>query len=242
MNIEIANRLLGLRKQHNLSQEELASRLGISRQSVSKWERAEASPDTDNLIALAKLYGVSLDQLLLDEQPQQESAAEEEDTAAENNQAQSAPRDKVYIGKDGIHLHDKDGDSVHLGFDGIRIDSDDLDIEDDHWFKHSHDEKRSPWRSFPFPVLVTIIFLLLGFLGGWWHPGWLVFISIPIYYAIVNHLDKQHDNPWRAFPYPLVAAIVYLLLGFCGNWWHPGWLIFLTIPLYYWLASMADRN
>ena len=53
MNIEIANRLVNLRKSNNLSQEALAEKLGISRQAVSKWERAEASPDTDNLILLA---------------------------------------------------------------------------------------------------------------------------------------------------------------------------------------------
>jgi transcriptional regulator with XRE-family HTH domain len=64
MNIEIANRLVELRKKSGLSQEELAAKLGLSRQAVSKWERAEASPDTDNLICLAKLYGVSLDDLL----------------------------------------------------------------------------------------------------------------------------------------------------------------------------------
>ena len=64
MNLEIATRLVGLRKANNLSQEALAEKLGISRQAVSKWERAEASPDTDNLIALARLYHVSLDELL----------------------------------------------------------------------------------------------------------------------------------------------------------------------------------
>ena len=64
MTIEIADRLIQLRKKHGLSQEELADKLGLSRQAVSKWERAEASPDTDNLICLAKLYGVSLDELL----------------------------------------------------------------------------------------------------------------------------------------------------------------------------------
>lgn len=64
MNIETANRLVQLRKENGYSQEMLADKLGISRQAVSKWERAEASPDTDNLIALARLYGMSLDELL----------------------------------------------------------------------------------------------------------------------------------------------------------------------------------
>ena len=64
MNIELANRLYEYRKQSGLSQEELAEKLGISRQSVSKWERAESCPDTDNLIELAKIYNVSLDELV----------------------------------------------------------------------------------------------------------------------------------------------------------------------------------
>lgn len=64
MNVETANRLQKLRKQNGYSQEELAEKIGISRQAVSKWERAEASPDTDNLILLARLYGVTLDELL----------------------------------------------------------------------------------------------------------------------------------------------------------------------------------
>ena len=64
MNIKLADRLVELRKQNKLSQEALAEKLGLSRQSISKWERAEASPDTDNLIALAELYGITLDQLL----------------------------------------------------------------------------------------------------------------------------------------------------------------------------------
>ena len=64
MAITTANRLYELRKQHGYSQDELADKLNVSRQAISKWERSESSPDTDNLIALAKLYGVSLDELL----------------------------------------------------------------------------------------------------------------------------------------------------------------------------------
>lgn len=65
MNVETAQRLADLRRSKGFSQEGLARKLGLSRQAVSKWERAESSPDTENLISLAKLYGVSLDELLV---------------------------------------------------------------------------------------------------------------------------------------------------------------------------------
>ena len=98
MNIEIANRLVRLRKEKNLSQEALANELGISRQAVSKWERAEASPDTDNLILLAKLYGMSLDDLLKTDQKEFESG---------NNQQASKEKteeDKKQKKKESVHI------------------------------------------------------------------------------------------------------------------------------------------
>lgn len=64
MNLQSAQRLYEYRKNANLSQEELAEKIGVSRQAVSKWERGEASPDTDNLIALSEVYGVTLDELV----------------------------------------------------------------------------------------------------------------------------------------------------------------------------------
>ena len=74
MNIKIANRLLEFRKRSGLSQEELAEKLNITRQSVSKWERAESAPDTDNLIELAKIYGVTLDDLLNVDKPMEQTS------------------------------------------------------------------------------------------------------------------------------------------------------------------------
>ena len=95
MNIEIANRLVGLRKKNNLSQEQLAEKIGVSRQAVSKWERSEASPDTDNLIMLARLYNVSLDELLKteDEIPSYEDSAKEDNPQAENSQAEEMQKE-----------------------------------------------------------------------------------------------------------------------------------------------------
>ena len=107
MNIETANRLLQYRKKMNLSQEELASRIGVSRQAVSKRERAEASPDTDNLILLADIYGVSLDELLKGEkETESETQSEEPENNAENNPDSDTTykkSDKVSF-KHGIHV------------------------------------------------------------------------------------------------------------------------------------------
>ncbi|WP_099469023.1 helix-turn-helix domain-containing protein [Konateibacter massiliensis] len=55
-----------LRKEKKMSQEELASKITVSRQAISKWELNESLPDTDNVIQLSKILGVSIDFLLDD--------------------------------------------------------------------------------------------------------------------------------------------------------------------------------
>ena len=60
----LSEKIIMLRKKYGWSQEELAERLDISRQSVSKWEQGVSDPSTSNLFALAKLFGVSVEELL----------------------------------------------------------------------------------------------------------------------------------------------------------------------------------
>jgi AbrB family looped-hinge helix DNA binding protein len=55
--------LINLRKLHHLTQEELAEKLGISRQSIAKWETGETSPDLEKCRKMAQIFGVSLDDL-----------------------------------------------------------------------------------------------------------------------------------------------------------------------------------
>ena len=59
-----SDNLSSLRKIHNLSQQELADRIGVSRQSLSKYETGESVPDIDKCIAIAKELNVSLDDLV----------------------------------------------------------------------------------------------------------------------------------------------------------------------------------
>lgn len=106
MNLEIANRLLALRREHGYSQEELAYKLGVSRQAVSKWERAESSPDTDNLLTLALMVIL--------------------------------PNLTYWLGISEVYA-----------------------------------------------VVVTVAFLITGFLLDNWHPGWMLFLTIPLYYVLI---------------------------------------------------------
>ena len=60
-------KLIKLRKQKGMSQEQLGMQLGITRQSVSKWESGSTLPELSKLIAISEIFGVSVDYLVKDE-------------------------------------------------------------------------------------------------------------------------------------------------------------------------------
>ena len=55
----LGEKIIQMRKQKEWSQEELASQLGISRQSVSKWESGASIPELDKIVSMSRLFGVS---------------------------------------------------------------------------------------------------------------------------------------------------------------------------------------
>lgn len=63
----LADKIIELRKKNGWSQEELAEKLGVSRQSISKWEGAQSVPDMNRIITMSQIFGVSTDVLLKDE-------------------------------------------------------------------------------------------------------------------------------------------------------------------------------
>lgn len=83
--MELAGNIYRLRTARGMSQEELAAALGVSRQSVSKWETGAATPELDKVAALAALFGVTMDELVLGEaRTAQETPAEGESEGAVN--------------------------------------------------------------------------------------------------------------------------------------------------------------
>ena len=81
---------------------------------------------------------------------------------------------------------------------------------------------RAKWDGI-YPIFITGLYLVLGFLFGLWHPGWLLFLTIPLFYM-------KPKNSMERWLNPVMITLIYLVLGFFFNLWHPGWLIFLAIP------------
>ena len=80
----LADKIIDLRKKNGWSQEELAEKLGVSRQAVSKWESAQAIPDLGRVLAMADLFSVTTDYLLRDEN-EAPTPATMEDSAPDSN-------------------------------------------------------------------------------------------------------------------------------------------------------------
>ncbi len=209
MNLEIANRLQKLRKEKGYSQEQLAAELGISRQAVSKWERAESSPDTDNLICLAKLYGVSLDELLSTDETVEEIVNNKQ---VENVESEIIDEDEDHDIDDETPKVSKRTERVLRAFQSmIPILTVAAYLVLGAVFKMWHPgwivfvimpalmsifdciivKKLS---AFVYPLFATTVFLVLGFYFNWWHPAWIVFITIPLFYMFAGMIDKEEDD------------------------------------------------
>ncbi len=249
MNIEIANRLVELRKKNGLSQEELADKLGLSRQAISKWERAEASPDTDNLICLAKLYNLSLDELV----SSSASIKEKEEDRKDKEAREKEDEDEIEMDElNSVYIESEDGDTVSISPEGIYVkDGEDsvhikggrflMDkiISEKRSTKAKNKETVSAWLWGISISLFTLAYITLGvLLEGGWAQYWPLFFFAPL---IPSAYEAIHKKRLSSFLYPLLVTGVYSFLGTLLNLWHPYWFLFLTIPLYYAISSPIDK-
>lgn len=246
MDLAMAQRLVDRRKAAGLSQEALAAQLGVSRQAVSKWERSESSPDTDNLIALAALYGVSLDELLygeaasdadgsedgstetVDEAKEAEDSAEHADCGDKPLVDISLARgihaidpnkgEEVHVGWNGIRVtNERKGEEVHVGPDGVHVDT----LEDDGHSVHTNDDGT-----------VTI--------DGETFSSWKEAHDKLDHHG--KHFHTKVGRTWNKFPFPALVALAYLVLGIVYGTWVTGLFLVFLIPVYYAFGDFIDQR
>ena len=198
-----------LRVKNKLSQEKLAEKLGLSRQSISKWEQGYALPDTDNLLKLSELYGISVDTLLKCGEAEQKEAPEEENkTETDTDRTEKRTETKTEI----------------------------IVIERPE-FKEKKPHKNRGWFFVSYPVFAAIAYVLIGCIFGarGWITGWLVFLTIPLFYTGIIAAERRKPI---IFCYPVLVTLIYLACGFFASLWHPMWIMFLTIPIFYIVCAM----
>lgn len=206
MSIKQGEYLKKLRIENNLSQEKLGEKLGLSRQSVSKWEQGNAVPDIENIMKLAKLYNVSVDSILNGEEDKKEEAASQK----------------------------KESES------SLKATDENIKKEEKAFAENEKKKVHHTWIFYSYPVLTAIAYSILGVLFSpkGWYTGWIVFLTIPLFYTGVSAYNKKKPV---IFCYPVLVLIIYLLGGFFLKLWHPLWIIFLTIPIFYIITARNKK-
>lgn len=228
MKESFGQRLARLRKEKGYTQEDIASKITISPQAVSKWENDVSSPDILVLSSLADILGVSVDVLLGREET---SKSHSQETSLKDDEG-----NEVTTSKEGIRLKDNDGGEVLVTSGGkVKVINDpDGKIK----------EKRAKQRiSFIVTSIVfglsLITYIVLGLtISGAWKVGWLLFFISPIVGSVLNAVFAKRITH---FAYPLVAVGVYCLLGFILNGWNTYWFLFITIPAFYLIFGPIDK-
>ena len=229
----LPDNLYELRRKAGLSQEEFADRLNVSRQAVSKWERGEAYPDTENLIMISNMFGVTIDELLKSENivGNTEGANAEEI----NGEEESAKAFRVKV-----------GDKVDLNLSGsIIVDDDDtrVKIDLDNGDVLVDDEDGEVKVNFGGNGIVVNtddgVKVKLGKGGIVIHDN-----------DDDDDDDDDEDKARKAsklsvlysVPYPIVTAVAFLAIGLFAEGWYWAWTLFMTISLYYSLLDSIRKR
>lgn len=240
-------RLSRLRKEKGLTQEDIAKRIIISPQAVSKWENDISSPDILVLSSLADILGVSVDVLLGREEESAEEATASEKVESEvvddDEKMSDKKEDKVIRDEEGIHVIDEKGRRVDIDNNGIRI------TDENGTRKPNISEKaKESWiiNTILFGI-ATIGFILMGVLwtdkAMGWRMGWILFLVAIVIGSIINAIrHKKFTN----FAYPILVIAAYCTLGFLGTYygfegWGFYWFLFITIPAFYLIFGPIDK-
>lgn len=212
----VAARLGQLRERYGFTQEQLAEKISVSRQAVSKWECGDAVPDLDNLSALATLYNITLDELV--------------------GRSEATPKSNVHISfKEGINVQDKDK-HVHVGWDGVRIDKEGIWIDEaacesqeKRYEHHMHWHKRSAFSRIPIIPLLFVVFLVLGLFFGKWMLGLGVLAWSFTWGSITGIVDAIYFKRGSRKICDYVAGLFFslglssfLFVGFVYDQWSSG--------------------
>lgn len=202
--MKLGERLLNLRKAKHLSQEEVADKLNVTRQTVSKWETDQSTPDFDKIVPLCKLYGITSDELLTGDKPQINA---EESSLKQDNKVNKIKRAKgisisillyfvsviwIMMAIPVLMMNPIVASAIFLIIIGVATAYIVYTCSMFKVDKTKEEEKKSKKNKLFKQIedicalIILIIYLLISFITFAWHITWIIWII----YALIMEIIK----------------------------------------------------
>ena len=195
--MKINEKIYSLRKQNNLSQEELADKLNVSRQTVSKWELGDSCPDFDKIVPLCEVFGITTEELLRDKKI--EKKENESDDKPDTIKALLICGSiflyfiaivSIIFGEEFLHLNDGVVVSIFLTICGLATSIIVFTcITRPSKNKQKKEEVKDPKLRSIISItslLFTGIYLVVSFLTMAWHITWIIWIIFALVVRVIK--------------------------------------------------------
>ena len=200
--MSLGERLMELRKAKHFSQEEVADRLNVTRQTVSKWELDQSTPDFDKIIPICQLYGIGTDELLTGKKPCKKEKENELDSEEEKFKGKKRAEGLaigillyfisivwVSVTVAALNMNAVMASGVFLLICGIATS---IIVYTQLVYKKTltkqEKEEKKLFKQIEdiISIATVIIYLVISFITGAWHITWLIWLV----YALVIEIVK----------------------------------------------------
>lgn len=243
--MNLGDKLYELRKSKNLTQDDVSEKLNVTRQTVSKWETNQSTPDFDKIIPLCELYEISPNELLTGEKQEKDQEQQYQ------NQKQSQTQEQVHEGTNGTT---NNKDSEEFSWDEAKkhlFTREKEDDEDNYSNMTKNQIKQKSAEVVSSSILlffVAIAFAGIGVTVMRWNPvvvgcTFLVLVGIGVvrivkHYMSIPQLETTKEEEKRNKIVKQIhdiiggiAVAIYFIVSFTTMAWHITWIIFIIAAM-----------
>lgn len=207
--MNLGERLTNLRKKKQLSQEEVAEKLGVTRQTISKWETDQSLPDFDKIVPISELYNISTNYLLTGEDDIKETVNKVE----ENDNKRKKTLGIIFgillyfvaiawimVSVAALNLNSVISSAIFLLICGVATCIIVYVCIMYKTKKENIEEENSTFKQIKniLSIITTIIYLLISFITMAWHITWIIWLIyaliIEIVKLIINLKEETHEK------------------------------------------------
>ena len=204
--MDLGENLYNLRKKKNLSQEEVAEKLNVTRQTISKWETGESKPDFDKIVPICNLFEITTEELLSGKQAEKKENIKETISNTNNKEKQEITRKRAILLSTGIFLYFLSVVSIivfeEIGLNSIIGVSSFLIIcgiatsliiyqamvysKEEKLKEKEQESPRVKLITESVAIIFLIIYFIISFSTMAWHITWIIWLI----YAVIENIIK----------------------------------------------------